>query len=65
MSFSGGVNAIFSGNFNFKGGDFNVCTKKIPLKEGDVLIFPSNFIYPHEVKSITKGTRYSFITWGY
>ena len=52
-------------NDNFKGGEFYVCNQKINLKRGDVLIFPSNFIYPHEVKSITKGTRYSFITWGY
>ena len=52
-------------NDNFKGGEFYVCNQKINLKQGDVLIFPSNFIYPHEVKSITKGTRYSFITWGY
>jgi|TARA_R110002020_G_scaffold102695_1_gene240946 predicted 2-oxoglutarate/Fe(II)-dependent dioxygenase YbiX len=52
-------------NDNYKGGEFYVCNQKINLKQGDVLIFPSNFIYPHEVKTITKGTRYSFITWGY
>ena len=52
-------------NDDFKGGEFYLCHKKIKLKQGDVLIFPSNFMYPHEVKSIIKGTRYSFITWGY
>lgn len=52
-------------NNNFKGGDFYVCNQKINLNRGDVLIFPSNFIYPHEVKLITEGTRLSFITWGY
>jgi len=52
-------------NDNFKGGEFYVSNKKIVLKQGDVLILPSNFIYPHEVKLITQGSRYSFITWGY
>ena len=33
------------------------------LNQGDVLIFPSNFLYPHKVNSIKKGTRYSFVSW--
>mgnify|MGYP001213588018 CR=1 FL=1 len=33
------------------------------LKKGDVVIFPSNFMYPHRVEKVTKGTRYSFVTW--
>ena len=37
--------------------------RKIDLKQGSVLIFPSNFMYPHEVESITKGSRYSFVSW--
>jgi hypothetical protein len=32
---------------------------------GDVLIFPSNFVYPHKVNTITGGTRYSVISWVY
>ncbi|HAT67090.1 MAG TPA: hypothetical protein DCS66_21270 [Flavobacteriaceae bacterium] len=52
-------------NDDFEGGDFICREKKIPLKEGDVLIFPSCFMFPHEVKEITSGARYSFVMWGY
>jgi len=52
-------------NENYKGGEFIVCNHKVVLNTGDIIIFPSNFMFPHEVKPITQGTRYSFITWGY
>ena len=32
---------------------------KLYLKQGDVLIFPADYHWVHEVKPITKGTRYS------
>jgi len=35
------------------------------LKQGDVIIFPSIFLYPHTVETITKGNRYSFVRWGW
>ena len=35
----------------------------VPLKTGDVIIFPSVFLYPHRVEPITRGTRYTFISW--
>jgi len=52
-------------NDNFEGGEFMVLDKKIKMKAGDLLIFPSNFIFEHHVKKITKGTRLSFISWVY
>lgn len=52
-------------NDDFDGGEFMLCNQKVDLKAGDVLIFPSIFLYPHEVKPVTKGTRYSWILWGY
>ena len=33
------------------------------LNDNYTLMFPSNFMYPHEVKPVTKGTRYSYISW--
>ena len=39
--------------------------KKIKLMRGDILLFPSNFMYPHEVKEITKGVRFSFVSWAF
>lgn len=53
-------------NDDFEGGDFLMFDgKKIKLTVGDVIVFPSNFLYPHAVTTITKGTRYSCVSWGY
>ena len=51
-------------NDDYKGGKFIMFKdQEIKFKAGDLLIFPSNFLYPHEVEPVTKGTRYSFISW--
>ena len=53
-------------NDNYSGGEIIMCEKyKYKLKTGETLIFPSNFLYPHEIKKITKGTRHSMISWVY
>ena len=53
-------------NDDYKGGEFIMFKdKKINLLKGDLLIFPSIFLYPHKVEPIKKGTRYSFISWVY
>ena len=52
-------------NDNFEGGHFVLRDKVIEFKQGDVMIFPSTFIYPHKVEEVTKGTRYSFVSWAY
>jgi alkylated DNA repair dioxygenase AlkB len=52
-------------NDNYEGGEFMCRKKEIKLIRGDVLMFPSNFMYPHEVKEITKGIRYSFVNWAF
>ena len=38
---------------------------KIGLKTGEMLVFPSNFMYPHQVTKITQGIRYSCVSWCY
>ena len=51
-------------NDEFQGGEFVMwCDKKVELKTGDLVIFPSNFLYPHRVEPIIKGRRYSFVSW--
>lgn len=51
-------------NDNFEGGDFLLWDNhKVDLTQGSVLIFPSNFIFPHKVSPITNGSRYSFVSW--
>jgi predicted 2-oxoglutarate/Fe(II)-dependent dioxygenase YbiX len=53
-------------NDDFEGGDFLMFDcKKVNLSVGDIIVFPSNFLYPHAVTTVTKGTRYSFVSWGY
>ena len=51
-------------NDDYEGGEFIMWEdKEIKLKTGDLLIFPSTFLYPHKVNLVTKGTRYSFVSW--
>lgn len=50
-------------NEEFSGGEFILNDTEINLTAGDVLVFPSNFMYPHEVRKITAGERYSFVSW--
>jgi len=53
-------------NDDFKGGEFEICNKKIKLKKGDIIIFPSCFIYAHKVNPVkSKQSRYSFVCWTY
>lgn len=52
-------------NDNYDGGKFFLCDKEIELNTGDVLVFPSLFMYPHKVEKISKGVRYSWVSWGY
>jgi len=52
-------------NDNYEGGAFMCREKEIKLIRGDILLFPSIFMYPHEVKEITKGIRYSFVSWAF
>ena len=51
-------------NDDFEGGQFIMWDEKpISLSKGDIIVFPSNFLYPHNVTRITSGTRYSFVSW--
>jgi predicted 2-oxoglutarate/Fe(II)-dependent dioxygenase YbiX len=74
------INSIFDGerkgipvlsivgvlNENYEGGEFIMFKdKEIKMLTGDLLIFPSVFLYPHKVNPVKKGTRYSFVSWMY
>lgn len=52
-------------NNNFEGGEFLMFDeeKEIKFKQGDIMIFPSIFLYPHKVAPVIKGTRYAFVAW--
>ena len=55
-------------NNKYQGGEFVLKESKeqnfvIPQNTGDAIIFPSNFMFPHQVNKVTKGTRYALIAW--
>jgi len=51
-------------NHDYEGGEFIMFNnKRYDLKQGDVLVFPSNFMYPHKVNPVTKKIRYSYVSW--
>jgi hypothetical protein len=53
-------------NDDYKGGEFLMFgDEKIDLRKGDIMVFPSNFLYPHLVKPVTSGIRYSFVSWAW
>lgn len=53
-------------NDDYEGGELVFFEDKILTpSQGDVIIFPSNFLFPHEVKPIKKGIRYSVVSWSY
>jgi predicted 2-oxoglutarate/Fe(II)-dependent dioxygenase YbiX len=37
--------------------------EEVVLKQGDIVVFPSVFLYPHRVDRLTEGIRDSFVTW--
>ena len=54
-------------NNEYEGGEFvfNLSNGEhiAPQNIGDAVIFPSNFMFPHQVNKVTKGTRYALIGW--
>tara|TARA_R100000149_G_C5808926_1_gene92990 strand:- start:70 stop:645 length:576 start_codon:yes stop_codon:yes gene_type:complete len=51
-------------NDDYEGGDLVFFGDKIvEFKRGDLLIFPSNFLYPHRVEPVKSGVRWSYISW--
>lgn len=51
-------------NDDYEGGDFLMLDDEIvDIPAGSVLVFPSTFMYMHKVTPVTKGTRFSFVSW--
>lgn len=51
-------------NDNYTGGELVFFDdKQIELDKGEIMLFPSNFLYPHKVDPVQTGVRYSFVTW--
>lgn len=52
-------------NDNYKGGETYFPRQNVKVKgnQGDVLVFPSNYCYPHSAEEILEGVKYSVVTW--
>jgi Rps23 Pro-64 3,4-dihydroxylase Tpa1-like proline 4-hydroxylase len=59
------VTSSFMLNDDYEGGEFAFFNRKLKYKlnKGDAIMFPSTFMYPHEVMPVTSGKRYAVITW--
>lgn len=59
LSCSFAVNDDYDGGeWSFFGGTY---TEK--LNAGDAIMFPSNFMFPHSIRPVESGIRYSIVTW--
>ena len=63
------LSIIMNLNNDYEGGDLIFTdqkekeVKRFNLGKGSIVFFPSNFMYPHSIQPITKGTRYSIVAW--
>jgi predicted 2-oxoglutarate/Fe(II)-dependent dioxygenase YbiX len=52
-------------NDEYEDGELLMWGEPFELKAGDILVFPSTFLYPHSVNAVKSGTRYSFVSWAW
>ena len=57
---------ILNLNDDYEGADLYFWDNHIvKLGKGDIIMFPSLFLFPHGVTEATKGTRYSAVSWAW
>jgi hypothetical protein len=51
-------------NDDYEGGELYFRLQKLNIKPkaGDLFIFPSNYMYPHQAMPVTSGIKYSIVT---
>jgi predicted 2-oxoglutarate/Fe(II)-dependent dioxygenase YbiX len=54
-------------NDDFEGGEllFDRQSIKVTALQGSVVVFPANYVYPHQALPVRRGCKYSFTTWLY
>lgn len=59
------VSLTYYANDAYEGGEieFDQFNVKIKPEKGDLLLFPSTFVYSHKVYPVTSGTRYAVVQW--
>ena len=59
------LSIIINFNDDYQGGDLIFWDDyKVDLGEGDVVVFPSLFLFPHRIEEVTENIRYSGVAWG-
>lgn len=63
-SYNATVSLVGYLNDNYLGGEIFFSKQEITIKPdaGDLLIFPSNFMYPHRAMPVEDGIKYSLVT---
>lgn len=58
------VSSVAYVNDDYEGGElyFRLQDLNIKPKAGDLYLFPSNYMYPHQAKPVHSGTKYSIVT---
>jgi predicted 2-oxoglutarate/Fe(II)-dependent dioxygenase YbiX len=60
------MTALGSLNDEYQGGEFIMFDDiEIKINKGEILVFPSNYLYPHRVMPVTSGERYTFVAWAW
>lgn len=64
------LSCIYLLNNDYEGGELIFANPdlseefKIEVEANKLIIWPSNFLYPHKVNPVKKGIRYSMVCWG-
>jgi hypothetical protein len=64
FSYNCTVSLVAYVNDDYEGGElyFRLQGINVKPKAGDLFIFPSNYMYPHQAKPVSSGTKYSIVT---
>lgn len=64
FSYNCTVSLVAYPNDDYEGGElyFRLQNLKIKPEAGDLFIFPSNFMYPHQAMPVLSGRKYSIVT---
>ena len=59
------LSMIYLINDDYEGGEIDLLDGEMVLKpkEGSCVLFPSSFQYPHEIRPVQSGTRFSIVSW--
>lgn len=59
------LSCTISLNDDYDGGEFSFFDDEMIIRTGSggIILFPSNFMYPHSVREVIRGTRYAIVTW--